>query len=370
MDPIAWLFSLEHLGIKLGLANIRRLVAALGHPERAFRSLIIAGTNGKGSVTAMIDAALRAAGRRTARYTSPHLSRLEERFVIDGRPVDAAALADAADTVRAVTERLLAAGRLAAPPTFFEATTATAFELFRRARVETAVLEVGLGGRLDATNVAPADVAAIVSIDYDHQEQLGDDLASIAREKAGVVKRRRPVVVGELPPEAMAVVVRIARAREAPLVRALEGVRLESELIDGAAVLDLETPRHRYPPLRLALRGRHQIGNAVVAVRALEAWGEVAPAAVAAGLASVEWPGRLEWIALGGGRRVLLDGAHNPGGIAALAAYLAEFHPRPLPIVFGVMRDKPAARMLAALAPHASCWWLTQPPTPRAADAA
>src|SRR5437016_2528602 len=199
------------------------IVGRLGHPERSFRSVHIAGTNGKGSVTAMIDAGLRAAGHRSGRYTSPHLVDLTERFVIDGRPVAADKMVAAVADVRSVIEQLLAEGVLQAHPTFFEVTTAVAFELFRRAGVETAVLEVGLGGRLDATNVIEPVATAITSIAYDHQQYLGSTLVEIAREKAGIIKPRVPVVVGDVEPQVLATIAEIARDRGAPLVRAADG---------------------------------------------------------------------------------------------------------------------------------------------------
>ena len=219
MTGVEFLFSLERFGMKFGLANIARLCEALGHPERAFPSLIIAGTNGKGSVTAMVDAALRAAGHRSARYTSPHLVRLSERFVIGGREVAADQLEAAASRVRRTAETLVAQGALDALPTFFEATTAAAFVLFRDAGVRIAVLEVGLGGRLDATNIVSPVAAAIVSIDLDHQAQLGNTIASVAAEKAGVIKDGIPVVCGPLPPEALEVVERVCAERRAHLIR-------------------------------------------------------------------------------------------------------------------------------------------------------
>ena len=196
MDPLQYLLSLEKFGIKFGLANIRTLCAALGEPQTTFRSILIAGTNGKGSVTAMVDRGLRAAGLRVGRYTSPHLVRLEERFAIDGTPVDTATLEDVIEQVRARIDQLLASGALEAPPTFFEVTTAVAFEIFRRARVEFAVLEVGLGGRLDSTNCVEPIAAAITSIAFDHEQYLGHTLAAIAAEKAGVIRRGIPVVIG------------------------------------------------------------------------------------------------------------------------------------------------------------------------------
>src|ERR1700682_772361 len=195
-DPLEWVFGLEQFGIKLGLDNITLLLDALGHPERAFRSVHVGGTNGKVSVTAMVDAALRAAGHRSARYTSPHLIDLNERFVIDGRQVTDEALRDSASRVRSAVESLRIDRALATPPTFFEATTAVAFELFSRAAVEAAVLEVGLGCRLDAPNVLSPTMSAITSIALDHEMYLGPTLRHIAIEKAGIIKPGVPVVVG------------------------------------------------------------------------------------------------------------------------------------------------------------------------------
>ena len=171
-DPLDYLFSLEQYGIKLGLENIGRLCDALGHPERAFESLIVAGTNGKGSVAAMIDTGLRRAGLTTGRFTSPHLVDLEERFVINGLPVSTATLTDQAAALRTTVHALIEAGQLDAPPTFFEATTAMAFALFRQARIQMGVLEVGMGGRFDATNVVSPTAAVITTIDLDHQQYL------------------------------------------------------------------------------------------------------------------------------------------------------------------------------------------------------
>jgi dihydrofolate synthase/folylpolyglutamate synthase len=206
--------------MKFGLASMARLCAALDHPERAFAAIHVAGTNGKGSVTAMVDGALNAAGWTSARYTSPHLVRLEERFVIGGAEVAAETLEAAAARVRDAVERLLVSGGLEAWPTFFECTTAVAFDLFREAHAEIAVCEAGLGGRLDATNVVSPIATAIVSIDFDHQAQLGDTLAAIALEKAGIIKPGVPVVAGSMPDEAMEVIARLAAERGAPLIRA------------------------------------------------------------------------------------------------------------------------------------------------------
>lgn len=368
MDAIDYLFSLETLGIKFGLDGIRAILDALGQPQRAYRRVIVAGTNGKGSVAAMAEAALRAAGHRTARYTSPHLCRLEERFAIDGREVDTAALRASAETVREAVAELIRTERLPGPPTFFEATTATAFDLFRRSGVEVAVVEVGLGGRLDATNAEASFAAAITSIDLDHQALLGSSIPAIAREKAGVVHEGMTVVLGDPQPEVRAVVAEVCRARGARLVEA-GAARARAALHEGRAHLEIRTDRRNYGPVRLGLRGRHQIPNAVTAavlLEELDALGIAAPAdAIEAGLAGARWPGRLELLRHDG-TAVLLDAAHNPAGARALAAYLAEAHPGGLPIVFGAMRDKDVAGMLAALAPVATRFTLTRARTPRA----
>jgi len=370
VSPFERLFALETFGIKLGLENISRLCAALDHPERAFTSLHVAGTNGKGSVTAMTHAALRAAGIHAARYTSPHLSDLSERFVIDDGPVDSAALEDVVDDVLLCADKLQESGVLSVPPTFFEATTAAAFELFRRARVEIAVIEVGLGGRFDATNVIAPIAGAITTIDFDHQQHLGHSLDAIAFEKAGIIKNNMTVVAGDLPTEAQAVIRRVASERGARLIEAAHDAKWHAELLDGRARVTIETPRDAYGPVTLGLRGEHQVANAVVAVRLLEAAADagvtIGRPAVESGLASAEWPARLELLTLDDGRRVLLDAAHNPEGARALAAYLERWHPDRPPLVIGVMRDKNVAEIVRTLLPRVSHVIATAAPTPRA----
>jgi dihydrofolate synthase/folylpolyglutamate synthase len=358
-----YLFSLEQIGIKLGLDQIRSLNGRLGHPERAFRSIVVAGTNGKGSVAAMAERGLRAAGYRTGRYTSPHLIHIEERFAINGHPIDAATFDRAAGRVRH------AAADLAAPPTFFEATTALAFDVFREAGVEIAVLEVGLGGRLDATNAVDAIAAVITAIDLDHQEHLGDTIALIAAEKAAVIKPGALAILADNPPAVEAVVRARSEAVGARLVLARDGVRVTSDMRDQMIRLDLTTPRGRYDAT-LGLRGRHQVQNAIAAVRLLEEMTQTGMAAISAaairtGLEDVVWPARLE-AASWRGHEVLVDGAHNPAGARALQSYLAEAYGRRLPIVMAVMREKAVDEMVAALAPSASHFICTAPATPRA----
>jgi len=354
VDPLQYLFGLEHFGIKFGLDNISALVGRLGHPERAFRSVHIAGTNGKGSVTAMVDAALRAAGHKSARYTSPHLVDLAERFVIDGRPVGHDALAAAVADVRDAVDSLRIDGALDVQPTFFEATTAVAFELFRRAGVEIAVIEVGLGGRLDATNVlAPPHLAAtaITSIALDHELYLGTTLREVAFEKAGIIKPGVPVVLGPLEAEAAAVIERIAHERGAAIVR--------TSAADAARCA-----------IRLA--GAHQRANAGIAVGLLETLDEngirVPADAVGAGLADPRWPGRLDTRRLADGRELLLDAAHNPAGAAALASYLLTGGEPPRPLVFAAMRDKDVEGMFTALLPAVASLVVTRASNARSSE--
>jgi len=359
-SAVEFLFSLERFGMKFGLANSARLCAALGHPETAFPSVIVGGTNGKGSVTAMVDAAVRAAGHRCGRYTSPHLVRLEERFVIDGREVLPERLEQAAAAVKQAAESLVASGGLETLPTFFEATTAVAFVLFRDAGVRLAILEVGLGGRLDATNIVSPVAAAIVSIDLDHQAQLGESIAEIAAEKAGIIKQRIPVVCGPVPDAALAVIELVCRERGAELFRTDLDGRLAA----------------RVAALPLALRGEHQRTNAVVALKLLDVIDEdptlglrIGADAVRAGLGTTVWPGRLETFTVAG-CQVVLDAAHNPAGARALASYLRDTEPGGVTLVFGAMHDKAIAAMLSALAPAVSSVICTTAPNPRAASAA
>lgn len=363
-DAIDWLFALGQFGIKFGLENIRAIVDALDHPERSFPSVHVAGTNGKGSVSAIVEAALRGAGFRTGRYTSPHLIDVTERFAIGGRPVTRESLVASLDLVRAAIERLQSAGVLQVSPTFFEVTTAAAFVLFRDAGVNAAVLEVGLGGRLDATNVVIPRACVLTSIAFDHQQYLGNSLDAIAREKAGILKQGVPVVVGPVPPEAGTAIVQVSEEAGAPVLWAFDGVEHDEPVVDAATGVQrfrLRTPRRDYGQVRLALRGRHQLDNAVVAVRLLEtldAQGLPVDARhILDALRTVQWPGRLQRVETPEGHVALLDAAHNPAGADALARYLAGTR---RPIVFGAMRDKDAAGMIRTLGAVASAFVITR----------
>jgi dihydrofolate synthase/folylpolyglutamate synthase len=365
------LFALETFGIKLGLENITRLCAALGHPERSFMSLHIAGTNGKGSVAAMTHAALLAAGVRAGRYTSPHLTDITERFFVGDRAVDADVLERTAGTVLDCATALQASGELRVPPTFFEAATATAFELFRASGIEVAVIEVGLGGRFDATNVITPVAGAITTIGYDHQQHLGDTLGEIAFEKAGIIKSGMPTVIGALPAQAVEVVRTVAAERNAPVTDASRDTVVTTDMSEGAARVSIRTPEDAYSPLVLGLRGSHQVRNAMVAVRLLEtarahAGIPLTRAAIEAGLTRPDWPARLELFTLAAGRCVLMDAAHNIDGATALADHLRRWHPERPALVFGVMHDKDVDAMLRALIPAVSSLTATAAPSPRA----
>lgn len=357
-----YLAARTRLGVKFGLDTIRALVERLDHPEAAFRSLLVAGTNGKGSVVAYADAALRAAGRRVGRYTSPHLLRVNERIAVDGREISDGDLDRAVERVRAAAGALVRAGAMAAHPTYFEALTAAAFLHFRDAGVEVAVLEVGMGGRLDATNVAEPVASAIVSVDLDHEAYLGRTLQAIAREKAGVMRAGRTTVLGPMAAEARGAVAECARARGARLLDARSGAVVRP----GASGLDVVTPRAEYRGLR-PLPGAHQVDNALVALRLLEeardAGFDYDLEAAAAAFSGARWPGRLERVP--GRPPVLLDGAHNPAAARALADHLRGIGP--FVLVFGAMRDKDIRGMAEVLFPMARDVVLTRPRVDRAA---
>ena len=359
---VSYLLSVgqELSGTKFDLANIGRLLEELGHPEQAWKAVHIAGTNGKGSAAAMLEAVLRSAGYRTGLYTSPHLVRINERIQVAGEEIADADFAAVSAEVVAGVERLLALRELPAYPSFFECLTGIGFEHFRRAHCEIAAVEVGMGGRLDATNALTPLLSIIMPVEFDHEPYLGHTLEQIAFEKAGIIKEGGVVVSAAQQPEAAAVLERAARERGARLVYAQQDALLR---LNGR--------------LRLALPGRHQAANAAVvatAVQELRGLGvEVSPAALAEGLATVRWPGRLEWVQ--GRPPLLLDGAHNPAAARALRAYLRESLLAPnlgatsrrLVLVFGTMRDKAVAEIADLLFPLAAAVVLTRPNQRRAA---
>ena len=349
----ARLFGRKAEGSRFGIDRMRLLAAALGHPERAVPCLHVAGTNGKGSVSAMLDAILRAAGWRTGLYTSPHLVHLGERVQVDRHPLTEDEIIAYDAELEQVAARLGAAD-LGDTPAFFELMTAMAFLQFSRKACDVSVIEVGLGGRLDATSVVTPEVAVITSIAMDHCEILGDSLGQIAAEKAGIIKPGRPLVVGRVPREAEAVIARIAAERGAPVrwVRQVYGDDLAA-----------------YP--RTSLEGDYQRWNAAtatLAAEALDARWRLSPGVVHAGLAAVDWPGRWQRVRAGG-RLVILDSSHNPEGAAVLSSNLArlvaETGRRPV-VITGILGSVRARPLLAAIAEHAAEIVLVPPDQPRA----
>lgn len=336
------------IGIRLGLERMRALLAELGDPQRALRGVLVGGTNGKGSVAAMVASVLQAAGRSTAQSPSPHLSSYRERILVDGRPIAASDLDD-------LLEEVLLASAPAepehGPATEFELLTAAAWLWAARRGVDVLVMEVGLGGRLDASNTWSADVAAITGVGLDHQEYLGDSVESVATEKAAIIKPGCRAVTGA---SGAALAVIEARAREvgAPLTVCPPLTVMNMDL----SGITLQEPR--LGRLQVPLLGRHQAANAAVAlgvVAALAKAGvaDVPDAAIVAGLARTRWPGRME-VLQHDGLTVLLDGAHNPDGAAALASAVDELAPHlppgPVTMLLAVMADKAVAEILAALA--------------------
>lgn len=354
-----WLYALEAAkGMDFKLERIALALGRLGDPHRAAPVLHVAGTNGKGSVVALLDAMLRAAGQCVGRYTSPHLVELGERIAVDGTPLGREAIVALADEVRAAASGI--------ELTFFEFLTVMAFVHFARARVDVAVVEVGLGGRLDATNVVDPLVTAITTIGFDHMQWLGDTPAAIATEKGGIIKPGRPVVLGRIAGEAGAVLRRIAAERGAPLIAAGEHYH-----VAGEERLRFDGLGWRLADLALGLRGAHQRDNAGTALAVLAAARATLPVdetAVRRGLATVCWPGRLDIVA--GPPLTIFDGAHNADGIAALAAELPRVSGgRPVHLLFAVMGDKDWRAMIAPLARQCRSATVTEVLPPRGAPA-
>ena len=345
-EALAALYALVPRGIVLGRESIRDALAAWGNPQLRLPAVHIAGTNGKGSVSAMVEAGLRASGKRTGLYTSPHLHRFVERIRIDGAPVDDASLARSASRVLDAID----AGRVPAL-TFFEATTLVAWDVFAASTIDIAVLEVGLGGRLDATTECAPAITAITRIARDHEARLGDTLAEIAREKAGILKHGVPCVLGagllpERGREARTAILETAAAVGVPLVDAPRarvvsmdnGLHARVEVDAEGGVLELT----------LALAGAFQVENAAVAVALLERLG-VSHAQIAEGLSQVVWPARLERVG-----SMLFDAAHNPDGAEALCRAIdaMAITPERRALVFGASNDKDWRRMLDVLGPR------------------
>lgn len=361
---------------KFRLEEMRALVEALGHPERRFRSVLIAGTNGKGSTAATLSAILAAAGYKTGLYTSPHLSRVNERIRIEGQPISDADFARLYFRVDDVAGQLIAAGKLPTHPSFFESLTALAFLALSEAQVDVAVLEVGMGGRLDATNVVEPMVSVVTDISLDHMEWLGDTISLIAREKAGILRRNGVLVTLPQHPEANQAIGEVAAELNVRGVSAADYVPPPQRFATGEAAL-----RNRYPLAVLGeeievdspLAGIHQQRNLALAIAtAVELRNhhvfDISPAAIAEGIRRAEWPGRLERFAIPGCAPVLLDVAHNPAGAWALRAAVSALQGEsPRVLVFGCMKDKAIDEMAQILFPLFDRVIVAPLPSPRSA---
>lgn len=369
-ESVSYLFSLGHetLAIKLGLENVTRLLRRLGDPQTNFPSVQIAGTNGKGSTAAMLASITRAAGLRAGLYTSPHLVSVTERMRIGGREISNDEFARHSTRVREAAEWV--ERESGALPTFFEQVTAVALSAFADEKVGLAILETGLGGRLDATTAAGARWVAVTPVALDHQEYLGNTLAEIAAEKAAIIRPGTRALVAPQEPEALEVILRRCRECEVEPRFATEETEVEEVGADGRLRVRLRTTREVYAGVRLSLRGRHQLTNAAVAVALAEMLAEdglpISREHIINGLETAEHAGRLE---LDERQRpaVLFDGAHNVAGARALRAYLDEFAPEGVTLVFGAMRDKELAEIGRVLFPAARHLVLTSPVSPRAA---
>ena len=375
-EAVAALTSRGRFGVSMGLERVRRLMAEAGHPEQGLRGALVGGTNGKGSVVAMTRSVLGAAGIRTGTMPKPHLVSYRERIAIDGEPIAPEAFAAAIERVLPAIDLVTAE---AGPPTEFEALTAAAIGELARQRVQVAVVEVGMGGRLDATNVLDLGVAAITNVQHDHEAYLGPTLAAIGGEKAPIIKPGNVAVTGASGRGLRPITDR-CEALGVPLLRAGRRQAYDARPLtsdwDGI-VVDARSPGRRLSSLRIGLLGAHQAGNAAVVLAILDAleerWGiRVGEAELRSGLAAARWPGRLELI---DGRphgfgRVLLDGAHNPAGAAALASALADLGMRRPTIIFGAMRGKDVRGILGALAPLAPRFVFTRVDDPGAAEPA
>ena len=372
---------------KFDLQNMEILSEALGHPERRFPSVLIAGTNGKGSTSATLASILQSAGYDTGLYTSPHLVRINERIQLNGEPISDAEFAEIYDRIVSTGKQLVAQGKLPQPPSFFETLTAMAFEFFASSRLDIAILEVGMGGRLDATNIVTPTLSVITDISLDHQNYLGNTIAEIAREKAGIIKQNGIVVTLPQHPQANDVIGQVATERNA---RGVSATRYVPNVSPGAVKFDHLRPiahqtgaffRSRYfleimgseTLIETPLIGRHQLRNVALAIAAADELNQhgfsITAQQIAMGVAQAKWPGRFQFIARTHSHPdTIVDVAHNPAGAWALRSALSENFPdHPITLVFGAMKDKAIAEMLQILSPISQQMILTHADSPRAA---
>lgn len=363
-DSIRFLFSLgpELKTVKWDLARIEALLEAVGSPHRQGRFIHVAGTNGKGSTCAMMDSALRMAGFQTGLYTSPHLNDPRERIQLSGELISEALWASVFSEIHAAAESLLARELIDGYPSFFETITAMAFLAFARECVDVVVLETGLGGRLDATNVVMPELSVITPVDFDHEAFLGSSIELIASEKAGIIKEGRPVVLGPQRPEAFSVLERKSLELSARVTLS-SSLRIEGKVV-GRHGSRFDLVSDDVIHIECPLAGEHQVENARTAAAALRVFG-LDNVIITAGIFGAVWPGRLERVPRN--PEFILDGAHNPAGAAALAAYIREFYAdEPVRLIYGAMRDKAIDEVTGILFPLAAEVILTAPDQARA----
>jgi len=360
---------------KFDLENITVLAERLGRPDRAYPSAHIAGTNGKGSTAAFLESILRHAGFRTGLNTSPHLERINERIRVNGDEISDHDFAETLTRIQSLIEELLAAGKLRAHPTYFECVTAMAFEYFARAHVDFGVFEVGLGGRLDATNILTPAISVITRVDFDHENFLGHSLREIAAEKAGILKQGIPVVLAAQQPEAREIILARAKKLRCPVIETPLAFRVEEQAMENGCVRARITEITSGWSAKLApqLAGRFQLQNAmnaVAAARTLSARGwRIPESAMEEGIAAAIWPGRLE--KLQSRPDLYVDGAHNPGAARELAAFWEEnFAGRKIFLLYGALRDKAVDEIAGVLFPRATEVVFSEPRTSRAISAA
>jgi len=383
-ETLSYLFGLQRFGIKLGLENIATLLEILGNPQRAFPSIHIAGTNGKGSTASFLESILRQSGLRTGLYTSPHLIDFNERIQINGKAIPTRRIVSLTGQIRSHVEEmerrgcfLFKGGKAGGPPgreaekatlTFFEFTTAMMFRYFREEKVDVAVIEAGLGGRLDATNVLDPVASLITPISKEHAQYLGATILEIAGEKAGIIKPGRPLLTSNTKSRVTALFEKRCQDLKSPFLRWGRDFKAQEK---EPGIIHFHGRRHSYPNLRLGLAGSHQTRNAGLALAAAEVLSEagfrIEEPHIRRGLAETRWPGRLELIEAGA--RILLDGAHNPGATKVLKKALETGYPRRrLLVVLGIMADKEISAMMKDIAPQADLLFLTKVQNERAAS--
>ena len=369
-EALEFLKDLTKFGFNFGLDRIKTLLNFLGNPEQNIKAIHIGGTNGKGSVAAMVSSILTADAKKVGTFTSPHLHSYRERIRINGRMISEEEVADLLTEIRPLLEKMVAEGQ--EHPTEFEVNTAMALLYFSRQHVDLAVIEVGLGGLIDSTNVIHPLVAVITNVAMDHMDYLGNTIEEIARVKAGIIKENTVVVTGAAKPEVIAILQETCNNKGVPLIRVGDGIRykLRSASLKGQE-FDLKTPNSRYTSLRIPLIGKHQVTNAAVAVGVIEGLREqglsINKQAVAEGLMSAVWPARLEYFS--GEPPILIDAAHNYDGADALAdALLQYFKDKKLVLVIGMLADKEREKVMKRLASLAEVVVVTKPNSPRAGD--